>query len=384
MAAKVFLVIFYLFFPMLILYLCRKIPMINKLGAVVIAYAAGIIIGNISILPQGSEQIQNILTIITVPVAIPLLLFSANIRAWFKMAGKTMLSLVAALIGVIFVVASGYLLFRTDSLQEMWKISGMLVGVYTGGTPNLASLKMMLNVDPDIYIITHTYDMILSSFYLLFLITIGRVFFSWFLPPYPQGQNSNTLRMSQLDGQDPYYGIFRKRIVFPLLKALALSVIIFGIGGGMSLLFPESAQMVVVILVITTLGILMSLIPSVNRIDKTFELGNYFILIFSLVVASMADISDFSGAAPNLFYYISYVVFGGLFIHVVLSSIMKVDTDTVMVTSTALVCSPPFVPVIASAIKNREVIISGLTVGILGYAIGNYLGYLTAQFIKVL
>ncbi|MFP4042017.1 MAG: hypothetical protein ACLFT6_04560, partial [Bacteroidales bacterium] len=92
MAAKVFLVIFYLFFPMLILYLCRKIPMINKLGAVVIAYAAGIIIGNISILPQGSEQIQNILTIITVPVAIPLLLFSANIRAWFKMAGKTMLS----------------------------------------------------------------------------------------------------------------------------------------------------------------------------------------------------------------------------------------------------------------------------------------------------
>lgn len=384
MAAKIFLIIFYLFFPMLILYLCRRVPMINKLGSVVIAYAFGIVIGNISILPPGSDSIQEILTIITVPVAIPLLLFSANIKAWYTMAGKTFLSLLVALIGVILVVSSGYLLFRTDALNEMWKVSGMLVGVYTGGTPNLASLKMMLNVDPDIYIITHTYDMILSSIYLLFLITIGRAFFRLFLPPYPQGQNNHILKMSQLDGQDPYHGIFRKKTILPLLKALGISVVIFGVGGVLSLLFPENAQMVVVILVITTLGILMSMIPFVNRIEKTFELGNYFILIFSLVVASMADISDFSGAAPNLFYYISYVVFGGLLVHILLASFLKIDTDTVMVTSTALVCSPPFVPVIASAIRNREVIISGLTVGILGYAIGNYLGYFIAQFIRLL
>jgi uncharacterized membrane protein len=59
-----------------------------------------------------------------------------------------------------------------------------------------------------------------------------------------------------------------------------------------------------------------------------------------------------------------------------------VDADTMMVTSTALICSPPFVPVIAGAIRNREVIVPGLTVGILGYAIGNYLGYLIAILMK--
>ncbi len=45
-----------------------------------------------------------------------------------------------------------------------------------------------------------------------------------------------------------------------------------------------------------------------------------------------------------------------------------------MGTSTALVCSPPFVPMIANAIKNKNVILPGITVGIIGYAIGNYLG----------
>ena len=382
MAAKILLILFYVFFPMLILYLCRKFPMVNKLGSVVIAYGVGLIIGNIGILPEGSAAIQETLTTITIPLAIPLLLFSANVRSWFMMAGKTMLSMAAALIGVIVVVFSGYLIFRGGGMEEMWKVSGMLVGVYSGGTPNLASLKMMLNVNPDTYIITHTYDMILSSLYLLFLITLGRKVFGALLQPYPFGHQQGGLTSSQLDGKDPYQGIFRRRVVVPLTKALGISALIFAVGGGVSLLVPESAQMVVVILIITTLGIGASLLPSINRIDKTFELGMYLILIFSLDVASMADIREFSGAAPGLFLYITYVVFGSLILHVLLSRYFKVDSDTVMVTSTALICSPPFVPVIAGAIRNREVIVSGLTVGILGYAIGNYLGYFVALIIK--
>ncbi|MFW6100380.1 MAG: DUF819 family protein, partial [Bacteroidota bacterium] len=135
---------------------------------------------------------------------------------------------------------------------------------------------------------------------------------------------------------------------------------------------------------ITTLGILMSLVPYVNRIEKTFELGMYLILIFSLVVASMANIRHFSGAVPGLFMYITYVVFGGLILHLIFARFVKIDSDTMMVTSAALICSPPFVPVIAGAIRNREVIVSGLTVGILGYAIGNYLGYIIAVVIKQL
>jgi uncharacterized membrane protein len=96
----------------------------------------------------------------------------------------------------------------------------------------------------------------------------------------------------------------------------------------------------------------------------------------------MANLREFSGAAPGLFMYITYVVFGGLILHLLFSRFVKIDADTMMVTSAALICSPPFVPVIAGAIRNREVIVSGLTVGILGYAIGNYLGYFIAILIK--
>jgi len=384
MLAKIVLVLFYVFFPMAILYLCRKIPMVNKVGSVVIAYVFGLILGNIGVLPEGSEVIQNYLTVITIPLAIPLLLFSANVKSWFRMAGSTLLSLAGALIAVVFIVFSGYLLFRSGDLEYTWKVSGMLVGVYTGGTPNLASLKMMLNVSPDLYILTHTYDMILSSVYLLFLITLGKTVFSLFLKPFPAYREANNITMSQLDGRDPYKGILKKHTLIPLAKAFGLSLLFFAFAGGISLLFPDRIQPVIVILLITTLGILFSLVPSINRTEKTFELGMYLILIFSLVVASMADFADFSAANSHVFLYITYVVFGTLIVHVVLSYFFKVDTDTLMVTSAALICSPPFVPVIASAIRNKQVVISGLTVGILGYAIGNYLGYFVAQLLKLL
>jgi len=54
-----------------------------------------------------------------------------------------------------------------------------------------------------------------------------------------------------------------------------------------------------------------------------------------------------------------------------------------MITSTALICSPPFVPVVSGALNNREILVPGITIGIIGYAVGNYLGFLMAELLKM-
>ncbi len=377
----ILLAVFYVFMPMLILHLCHRYRYVNKLGAVMIAYLLGLILGNIGILPERAGEVQDLLTTLTIPLALPLLLFSMDIKKWLSMAGKTMLSMLFALVGVLSTVVIGYLLFSGHGVEDLWKVSGMLIGVYTGGTPNLASIKLALNVDETIYVVTHTYDLLIGVFYLLFMLSFGQRFFLRFLPAYRHA-NPQTAAQGDFDGKDPYWGIFQKRIYLPLLKAFGLSVLIFGIAGGVSLLLPESSQMAVVILLITTLGIIASLIPAVNRIEKSFELGMYLIIVFSIVVASMADISRFIAASPVILFYVTLVVFGSLLIQLILSRIFKIDADTLMITSTAFICSPPFVPVVAGALKNKEIIVSGLTVGILGYAVGNYLGVAVAYLLR--
>ncbi len=412
----VLLVIFYLFFPALIIYGTRRYSLMGKIGAVVIAYAVGLVLGNAGILPVPSEgfhallqgrvalppdealryfaagqitaddllrnqiaHVQDLITTLTIPLAIPLLLFSLNIRKWFRLAGTTFLSLILALVSVVVVVFAGYYLFR-DKIPELGKIAGMLIGIYSGGTPNLASIKEALNVDPDIFIMTHTADLVVGAVTLLFLLTVAQRVFLLFLPPFSHTTDPEEVERLTREAleMDDYTGMFDRETFPRLLLAFGLSVVIFAVGAGLGMLVPPHAMMAVVILTITTLAILFSLVPWVNKIRKTYQAGMYLIIVFSLVVSSMADLRGMIDIRYlDLLLYVGLVYFGSLFIHILLSMIFRIDADTVIITSTAMIYSPPFVPVVASALRNRDVIISGLTTGIIGYVIGNYLGIFT-------
>lgn len=379
----VLLVLFYVFTPLFILHLCHKYRFVNKLGAIVIAYAVGFVLGNLGVLPgiEGVTGIQDLLTTLTIPIAIPLLLFSMDVRKWFQIAGKTMLSMVFALIAAISTVIGGYFIFRNQGIDNLWDVSGMLFGLYTGGTPNLASIKLALGADETNYMIIATYDILIGAVHLLFVMTVAQRLFLTFLPKY-KFIDPASAHVGDFDGVDPYWGMLKKRLALPLAKAFGVSVLIFGIAGGVSLLVPQSSQMAIVILMITSLAIGASMIPSINRIEKSFELGMYLILIFCMVIASMADLSKIDFASVKLAGYVALVIFGSLIIQAILSKFFKIDADTFIITSTAFICSPPFVPIVAGALKNREIIFSGLTVGIIGYAIGNYIGVFIAWLLE--
>ncbi len=384
MISTILLVLFYLLMPLVILYACQKQSFLRRLGAIVIAYGVGLVAGLSGLLPDNSADVQDIITTITIPLALPLMLFSSDIRSWSRLAGKTIISLIVAIFAVVFVVISGYMIFYTDEVADLWKVGGMLIGVYTGGTPNLAALKIMLDIDNDTYIVTHAYDMIISAAYFFFLITIGQRVFRTILPKFKPGSGKMGDNGFTDMANNPMWGLFNKKNTRPMIYGILISMGIFALAGSTTLFVPENSQMIVVILLITTLGIAFSLIPKVNKLNNTFELGMYLILVFSIAVASMVDLSDMAAASSTIFYYVFYVVFGSLLIQVIVSSIFRIDTDTVIITSTAMICSPPFVPAVAGAIKNREIIVSGLTVGIIGYAVGNYLGVLVAEFLRAL
>lgn len=377
------LVVFSFFIlPIFIIILTGRVSLFNKIGGIIIAYVIGLVIGNINILPANVAKIQDLLTTITIPLSIPLLLFSSNIRDWYRIAGKTFVALLLGLVAIVVVISAGYFIFRKPDEPDFWKVAGMLIGTYSGGTPNLATIKMMLNVDADTYIKVHVFDMVISTAFLAFFMTIGHRLISLILPSYKSPKTA-VADDEALNVTEDFNDIFKRKYFVPLLGALGVAILIFAIGGGVSLLFGNSAQMLVVMLTITTLSIAASLIPKVHNTQKTFELGMYFILVFSLTVASMANLKDLLGAVSNLFYYVAFAIFGSMLLHILLSKLFKVDVDTFMITSTAMICSPPFVPMIAGAIKNREVIVSGITVGIIGYAIGNYLGVSVAEILKM-
>lgn len=166
---------------------------------------------------------------------------------------------------------------------------------------------------------------------------------------------------------------------------MGLDILIIGISAGLGLLAGDGAFMTVLILSLTTLGIAASFWKPVRQRRQGYDIGMYFIYVFSVVVASMADFRTLDiGGSLLMFSYLAFVIFGSLLLSVLLAKLLRVDADTMTVSSVAYICSPPFVPMISAAMKNRRVLAGGLAVGVVGYAAGNYLGFLMAKLLELL
>lgn len=418
----ILLVLFYFAFPLVIIYICHKWSVLQKLGTIVFAYGFGLLLGSSGLFPEGSNQyklalqgraslpgaeiekliiegtitvedrfvnqiatVQDIIPSVVVPLAFPLLLFSLNLKRWLRYAKKGFISVALALVAGLVMVTAGFFIWK-DAIPDSWKLAGMFEGIYTGGTPNFVAIKMALNVDPNLFVIVSTYDMIVGAGLVLFFITIAPRIFRFILPKFTEEKGISIEAEAiakETENLDDFSGMLKKQTLIPLLKALGISVVIFAIAGGLSLALPMLPQMVVVILIITTLAILASVIKPINRIEKTFQLGMYLILVFSLTVASMADLKSMFGIGMlNLILFISWCYFGSLILHLILAKIFRVDADNFLITATAFIFSPPFVPLVANALKNKDVIVTGITGGIIGYILGNYFGIALAYFLK--
>ncbi|MBP7604746.1 MAG: DUF819 family protein, partial [Spirochaetes bacterium] len=184
-----FMILFFILFPAFAIYLCKKSPLIDRLGAVVVCYIAGIALGNTGVFPENFAGIQDAFMTVTVPIALPLMFFSLDMKRWSRLAGKSLLSFGLQTVSVIIVSVGGYFIFRDAIGAESWKLAGMFIGVYTGGTVNLAAIGTALQVDPALYVASHASDVVVSSVYLLFLITVGQRVILKFLPAFSAAGN---------------------------------------------------------------------------------------------------------------------------------------------------------------------------------------------------
>ena len=372
--------------PAGVLWLCRKVPFLGKIGPVLILYMIGLIIGNIGIMPGQLPMIQDIMSNATVPLAIPLMLFGCTFRK--EGTRSQILAMITGLVSVILAVIIGYLIFGIH-INEGEKVGGMLTGVYTGGTINLAALKTMLNVKDETYILINSYDILISFLYLTFLLTIGIRLFRKILPHDSTTLSSKDMKEIQKEiskgEENPYNGIFSRNGIRQTGTLLGITILICAVSGGIALALPEKVFMTVFILMLTTLGIGASFIKKVHDMKYSYDIGMYFIYIFCIAVASMADLGELNFAGGmNLLGYLLIAVFGSLLLQTIFAWIFRIDADMMVISSVTFINSPPFVPMMAAAMKNKNVLVPGLSIGIIGYAAGNYLGFLISEFLKLL
>lgn len=377
---SIILLIVFLAAPIGVLWLCRHIKFMGKVGPILLLYIFGLIIGNIPVINEGTLPLKDTITTLMIPLAIPMLLFSCSFN--FSILKGTAKTLILGLISAIIVVVAGYFIFGVH-INDGHKVAALLMGCETGGTINMASLQQMLGVSNETYILLNTYDMIVCFLYLIFLMAFG-IRWSRKIMPFNKAniQSDAIIDVEDENARNPYGDFFSKNWMKQIWKILIAVLICVALSYLLTLVFPDSWFMPVFILGITSLAIIASFMKPIKKLDKSYDAGMYLIYIFSITVASMADLRNINLMEElNVLGYLFFIIFGSLFLLWILCAIFKIDADLTVITSVALINSPPFVPMIASAQKNKSMLVPGITVGLVGFAVGNYLGFLIAQLL---
>lgn len=384
---SILLILFYTLTPALVIHLCNRYKWIGAIGPIMVLYGIGILFGNISWMGEEMAVAQDIATSATIPLALPMMLFSS--RFTHKEMGMQLMVVVSGFLSVAIAVVGGYLLLG-HHMEEGPEVGGIISGMYTGGTPNAAAIQQMLSIEESTYTLINSYDIVISFLYFAFLFTVGiRLFRRLYGERTHVDLSDNDRKALERDisqsKQNPYQGIWQKSGLLAMLKVVAVTLGVVAISILHTLLYPEEWFMTMLILTLTTLSIALSFVRPIRELRYSYDMGMYLIYIFSLAIASMADFSnlDIAGGLYQL-GFMTFAVFVSLTIHAILCRIMRINADSMVITSVAFINSPPFVPMAVGAMNNRKVLITGLSAGVIGYALGNYFGVLMAKLLSLL
>ena len=350
-----------------------------------ILYALGMIIGNLPIDVPEMAIAQDVATSASVPLAIPMMLFCCRFT---RSDARTQLKVVVSgFLSVAIAVVVGYMLFGKH-ISEGDKIGGIMAGMYTGGMLNAAAIQAIFRVEEQNYVVMCSYDIVISFLYLVFLVAVGYKLFRRLYGEKGQTTLSESEK-AELDRQiaeakrNPYAGLWSKEGLKELAKIVGYTLVVVALAAASTLPFDDAWFMVIFILVLSTLGVVFSFLKPVRKLERSFDIGMYLIYIFSIAMASMADFSELKLAdGINQILFLTITVFGSLLLHAIFCRVMRVDADSMTVSSVSFINSPPFVPMMVAVLKNRKTLIVGLGAGIVGYALGNHFGVLMASLLE--
>jgi uncharacterized membrane protein len=374
------LTILYLFIiPLLVVLAAKRWPIVEKISPMVILYIIGLTVGNVGIIGEKSLGVCTNVSNVVVLISIPLMLLGCDFRNW---SAKTVLkTFLVGLFSILAVTVAGFFLFHGQAVNagldtaDFARVSAAMTGIYTGGIPNFAPVAKAVNLPQHLFLMVSGYDLVVTGIYLIFIVFAGRSIVKWCFPSKKESptlsEDAETISDTEIvTDNSPFWRKVGNRAI-----GIGAAVVLVAASYGLSLILPLENTTAVIIITLTTLSILLSFWKPVKRLEGTFDVGLYFVYVFCLAVATMVNVHDLE-FSKYLFilYYIAFAVFGSLVLQILFARIFKIDGDMTLAASISLINSPPFVPMVSAVLHNKDIILPGIAIGLLGYAVGNYLG----------
>ncbi len=357
-------------FPLFARYAERKGLFPSWISSIIACYLVGILVSNLRVWEVDNKLMEQVAGA-SMLLGLPLLLFAVRIKESMRYAGSMLLAFgLCCLSGLLCTAVVGYLM--TGQLPDAWKIAGMLVGLYTGGTPNVQAIGLALEAPADYMVLVQAADVLLGGSYLLGLVTFLPAVYSWLFrssdSAMEEGQTNELISVVPFPKQLP-------QLLAGVVVTAASVGLCYLITGGIS-------NLTALILLLTTTSLLVAGSGFSEKLGNTYPLGEYFILIFCVALGLMADFRELAANGMDLLYFSALALISTTLLHLILCKLFNIDRDTVILSYVAGFYGPVFVVQVAAAIRNHRLLAAGIAVSLLGFGIGNYLGIGLAHLVR--
>ena len=368
--------------PLLILRQREK-GLVRTFGTIAMAYFWGIVLSLAVFLCRKlgldirlNADVGQIGSYVCIGLAIPLLMFGANLADVRRLAKPVLTSFALLIVSVSGVV----LLFgRTLGASFPWgkELAAMAAGMYTGGSPNFNAVGVILGVPGDAIAIGNLSDMIVGTIFYIFILTLAKPLCAKLLDRRARSDEymrkpGGAENMDALEWNGFHRGIVRNLLLSLgcVLVGAIIGFIVWKVKGG-SLTDPLVPA---VMIAGTVLGLALSFVPSVREVRENAAAGHYLILVFSFALASSLDLETIRGSLLHTLALLALITVCSFALHLLLCRIFRIGADCAIVTMTAGLYGPAFIPAVTKQLRCDALTAPGLICGALGYAVGTFLG----------
>jgi uncharacterized membrane protein len=346
----------------------------SKLSAVIVTILATFLLSNLSIIPTDAPSYDVVWTYL-VPIAIPLLLFKANLRKIIKEAGPT---LIAFGFGAIGTVLGTIIAFNLISLgEEGWKLAGIFCSTYIGGSMNfVASAEALQMNSGDILTAGVAADNLMMTIYFIILFTLPSVKYLVKIFPTHHEDSKDDISLDLKEENE------NKMIeLFGMAKALAISISICAVGFAVAdiIAIKGTGILIITALIVIVATSFPKQISAINGADK---IGILLMQVFFAAIGASANIIVVLKFGPILFVFAALILFTHLIFLLVAGKIFKLDLAEIVIASNANMGGPTTAAAMAVARKWRALVIPAILCGTLGYAVATFIGVAIGYWLR--
>lgn len=364
-------------------WLDRKYRLFSFLGTAILVITGGAILVNIGIIPPSIGDDLNPIYAFAgdygVPIAIVLLLLTTDLKSLRTLGKPAAIAFILGAIGTSVGAVVAVWLTADGIGPEAWKIAGQFAASYIGGGINYAAVGDAFQMSETMFATGAAADNIMTNLWMVMTAIIPALLWKYY--PSIQKRIKNEIESS------PDGNFWRRKdiSIYDLVALVAVTFVVVAVSEWITPIMNQVVGFTIPSVIwYTTFALILALVTPISKCNGGEELGNFILHFFFATMGAGTILSTLVEKGPIVFLFLVILVATHALIIFGVGRLFKIEIEMLAVASQACVGGPSTALALATSKRWVTLVTPSVLMGVLGYAVGNYMGIGIGQWMKVL